>query len=44
MKVAPSLLAADFTNLEKEINRVNDESLEKHNLNDHMTGIKVTRK
>ena len=27
-----------------EINRVDDESLEKHNLNDHMTGIKVTRK
>ena len=27
-----------------EINRIDDESLEKHNLNDHMTGIKVTRK
>ena len=27
-----------------EINRVEDDSLEKHNLNDHMTGIKVTRK
>ena len=27
-----------------EINRVDDESLEKHNLNDHMTGIKVIRK
>ena len=27
-----------------EINRVEDESLEKHNLNDHMTGIKVIRK
>ncbi len=27
-----------------EINRVEDESLEKHNLNDHMTGIKVVRK
>mgnify|MGYP000911410724 CR=1 FL=1 len=27
-----------------EINRVDDESLEKHNSNDHMTGIKVTRK
>ncbi|GAA0707809.1 isoleucine--tRNA ligase [Paraclostridium ghonii] len=26
------------------INRVDDESMEKHNLNDHMTGIKVTRK
>ncbi|MGL4912921.1 MAG: DUF5915 domain-containing protein, partial [Romboutsia sp.] len=27
-----------------EITRVEDESLEKHNLNDHMTGIKVIRK
>ena len=27
-----------------EINRVEDETLENHNLNDHMTGIKVTRK
>ena len=26
------------------INRVDDETIEKHNLNDHMTGIKVTRK
>ena len=26
------------------INRDDDESIEKHNLNDHMTGIKVTRK
>ncbi|EPZ60236.1 isoleucyl-tRNA synthetase domain protein [[Clostridium] sordellii ATCC 9714] len=27
-----------------EINRVEDESIEKHNLNDHMTGIKVIKK
>ena len=27
-----------------EVNRVEDESLEKHNLNEHMTGIKVIRK
>ena len=27
-----------------EINKVEDESLEKHNLNDHITGIKVIRK
>ncbi|MGL5315814.1 MAG: DUF5915 domain-containing protein, partial [Peptostreptococcaceae bacterium] len=27
-----------------DINRVEDESLEKHNLNDHMTGIKVIKK
>lgn len=27
-----------------EITRVNDETLEKHNLNDHKTGIKVTKK
>ncbi len=27
-----------------EVNRVEDESIEKHNLNDHMTGIKVIRK
>jgi len=27
-----------------ELNRVDDESIEKQNLNDHMTGIKVTRK
>lgn len=27
-----------------ELNRVEDASLEQHNLNDHMTGIKVTRK
>ncbi|WP_027701509.1 isoleucine--tRNA ligase [Metaclostridioides mangenotii] len=27
-----------------ELNRVEDESLEKQNLNDHMTGIKVTKK
>ncbi|MDU5021843.1 MAG: DUF5915 domain-containing protein, partial [Clostridiales bacterium] len=27
-----------------EINRVADESIEKHNLNDHMTGIKVIKK
>lgn len=27
-----------------EINRVEDETMEKHNLNDHMTGIKVIKK
>ena len=27
-----------------KVTRVEDESLEKHNLNDHMTGIKVIRK
>ena len=27
-----------------DINRVEDESIEKHNLNDHMTGIKVIKK
>lgn len=27
-----------------ELNRVEDDTLEQHNLNDHMTGIKVTRK
>lgn len=27
-----------------ELNRVEDNTLEQHNLNDHMTGIKVTRK
>ena len=27
-----------------ELNRIEDETLEKQNLNDHMTGIKVTKK
>ena len=27
-----------------EVNRVEDETIEKHNLNDHMTGIKVIKK